>query len=40
MHRTFIKLLANCSSVSGLAVVSKKIELRNGYFKIDIENTL
>ncbi|MCG6535187.1 MAG: hypothetical protein L7F78_10935 [Syntrophales bacterium LBB04] len=40
MHRTFTKLLANCSSVSGLAVVSKKIELRNGYFQIDIENRL
>jgi hypothetical protein len=38
MHRTFVKLLANCSSASGLAVVSKNIELRNGHFRIDIEN--
>lgn len=40
LHRTFIKLLANCSSVSGLAVVSKNIELRNGHFQIDIENKI
>ena len=37
MHRTFIKLLSNFSGVSGLAVVSKKMELRNGHFQIDIE---
>jgi hypothetical protein len=38
MHRTFMKLLSSCSSVSGLAVVSKNIEIRNGHFQIDIEN--
>jgi hypothetical protein len=38
MHRTFMKLLSSCSSVSGLAVVSKNIELRNGHFQIDVEN--
>jgi hypothetical protein len=38
MHRTFMNLLSSCSSVSGLAVVSKNIELRNGHFQIDIEN--
>jgi hypothetical protein len=37
MHRTFMKLLSNCSGVSGLAVVSKNIELRKGHFQIDIE---
>lgn len=40
MHRTFMKLLSNCSSVSGLVVVSKNIELRNGRFQIDIENRI
>ena len=38
MHRTFMKLLSNCSSVSGLVVVSKNIELRNGHFQIEIQN--
>ena len=38
MHRTFMKLLASCSNVSGLVVVSKNIELRNGHFQIEIQN--
>jgi hypothetical protein len=40
MHRTFMKLLASCSNVSGLVVVSKNIELRNGHFQIEIQNKI
>jgi hypothetical protein len=38
MHRIFIKLLNNFNAVSGMTVISKNIELRNGNFQIDIEN--
>lgn len=38
MHRVFIQLLNNFNSVSGMAVVSKNIELRSGNFQIDAEN--
>jgi hypothetical protein len=38
MHSVFIKLLNNCNAVSGMTVISKNIDLRNGNFQIDIEN--
>jgi hypothetical protein len=40
MHRIFIKLLANFSNVSGMKVISKNIELRDGHFQIDVENKI
>jgi hypothetical protein len=40
MHRIFIKLLTNFSNVSGMKVISKNIELRDGHFQIDVENKI
>ena len=40
MHRVFTKLLANFTNVSGMAVISKNIDLRNGNFQIDVENRI
>jgi len=38
MYRIFVNLLNNFHKTSGMTVVSKNIELRNGHFQIDVEN--
>ena len=38
MYKVFIKLLNNFNTVSGMAIISKTIELKNGQFQIDVEN--
>lgn len=38
MYRIFVNLLKNFHTTSGMTVVSKNIELRNGHFQIDVEN--
>jgi hypothetical protein len=38
MYRIFVNLLNNFHKTSGVAVISKNIELRNGHFQIDVEN--
>jgi hypothetical protein len=38
MYGIFVNLLNNFHKTSGMTVVSKNIELRNGHFQIDVEN--
>lgn len=38
MHRIFVSLLNNFQNISGMAIVSKNIEIGNGHFQIDVEN--
>ncbi|MBM4272154.1 MAG: hypothetical protein FJ139_08380 [Deltaproteobacteria bacterium] len=38
MHNSFQKLLKNFNSIPGMSVISKRIDLKNGNFEVDVES--